>query len=289
MRYIDRLQALREPPSGDGSVLVTGASSGIGEATVTALVGCGFHVWATVRREVDEQRLLAAHGDRVTVRRCDITDPDQVAALGAEVVARGLVGVVSNAGIAVPAPLEYLPLDHFRHQLEVNLVGQLAVVQAVLPALRRTRGRVVVVGSIGDRIATPMLGAYNASKFGLLGLTDSLRAELAPSGIRVLLIEPGVISTRIWRSGRVRGEELLAAAPPEAARHYKSQIDRIRADADRAGDHGRSPSVVDGVITKAMTSRNPRPRYLVGRDAQIAAVIARLPDRLRYRLTAAKA
>jgi NAD(P)-dependent dehydrogenase (short-subunit alcohol dehydrogenase family) len=254
---------------------------------VSALIGCGFHVWATVRSEVDEQRLLATHADRVTVRRCDITDPDQVAALGAEAVAGGLVGLVSNAGIAVPSPLEYLPLDHFRHQLEVNLVGQLAVVQAVLPALRRTRGRVVVVGSIGDRIATPMLGAYNASKFGLLGLTDSLRAELAPSGVRVVLIEPGVISTRIWNSGRVRGEELLATAPPEATRLYQSQIDRVRTDADRAADRGLPPSAVATVITTAMTTRNPRPRYLVGRDAQIAALIARLPDRLRYRLTAA--
>ena len=129
----------------------------------------------------------------------------------------------------------------------------------------------VVVGSIGDRIATPMLGAYNASKFGLLGLTDSLRAELAPSGLRVVLIEPGVISTGIWKSGRVRGEELLAAAPPEATRYYQSQIDRIRADADRAADHGLPPSAVAGVIAKAMTTRNPRPRYLVGRDARIAA------------------
>ncbi|HEU5454371.1 MAG TPA: SDR family NAD(P)-dependent oxidoreductase, partial [Nocardioides sp.] len=134
---------------------------------------------------------------------------------------------------------------------------------------------------------TPMLGAYNASKFGLLGLTDSLRAELAPTGIRVVLIEPGVISTRIWNSGRVRGEELLAAAPPEATRRYQSQIDRIRADADRAKGHGLPPSAVASVITKALTSGNPRPRYLVGRDAQIAALIARLPDRLRYRLTAA--
>lgn len=287
MRYVDRVQAVRRPPSGDGSVLVTGASSGIGEATVSALIGCGFHVWATVRRDVDEQRLLATHGDRVTVRHCDITDPDQVTALGTEVVARGLVGLVSNAGIAVPAPLEYLPLDHFRHQLEVNLVGQLAVVQAALPALRRTRGRVVVVGSIGDRIATPMLGAYNASKFGLLGLTDSLRAELAPTGIRVVLIEPGVISTRIWNSGRVRGEDLLAAAPPEAAGLYRSQIDRIRADAHRAEDRGLPASAVASVITRAMTAGNPRPRYLVGRDARIAALIVRLPDRLRYRLTAA--
>jgi NAD(P)-dependent dehydrogenase (short-subunit alcohol dehydrogenase family) len=272
-----------------GSVLVTGASSGIGEASMIALVDRGFQVWATVRSEVDEQRLLAIHRKRVTVRRCDITDPDQVAALGAEVVAHGrLEGLVSNAGLAVPAPLEYLPLEQLRHQLEVNLVGQLAVIQAVLPGLRTARGRIVVVGSIADRVALPMLGAYHASKFGLLGLTDSLRAELAPSGVRVVMIEPGVVATRIWNTGRVRGEELLAAAPPEATSRYRSQIDQTRTSALQAADRGMPPSAVARVIVKAMTSGNPRPRYLVGRDAQIAAMIARLPHRVRYRLTAAK-
>ncbi|MEO7058510.1 MAG: SDR family NAD(P)-dependent oxidoreductase [Lapillicoccus sp.] len=272
-----------------GSVLVTGASSGIGEATVTALIDRGFQVWATVRTDVDEQRLLATHANRVTVRRCDITDPDQVTALCTEVVARGgLVGLISNAGIAVPSPLECLPLDQLRHQLEVNLVGQLAVIQAVLPALRRTHGRVVVLGSIADRIALPMLGAYHASKFGLLGLTDSLRAELAPSGVRVVLIEPGVTSTRIWNTGRVRGDELLAAAPPETTSRYEAQIDRARNNALHSANRGLSPSAVASVITKAMTITNPRPRYLVGRDAQTAAMIARLPHRIRYRLTAAR-
>jgi NAD(P)-dependent dehydrogenase (short-subunit alcohol dehydrogenase family) len=273
---------------GDPSVLVTGASSGIGDATVTALVERGFRVWATVRTDVDEERLITTHADRVTVRRCDITDAEQVTALSTEVVARGgLVGLVSNAGIAVPSPLEYLPLDQLRHQLDVNLVGQLALVQAVLPALRTTRGRVVVIGSIADRLALPMLGAYHASKFGLLGLTDTLRAELAPSGVRVVLIEPGAVTTRIWTSGRVRGDELLAAAPPEATSRYRSQIDRVRADALRSADRGLPPSAVAGVVTKAMTARNPRPRYLVGRDARIAAAIALLPHRIRYRLTAA--
>ena len=286
----ERRRASRDPVSRPLPVLVTGASSGIGEATVAELVARGHHVWATVRREADEHRLVAAYGGQVTVRRCDITDEAAVAALGAEVVDAGpLGGVVCNAGIAVPSPLELLPLDELRRQLEVNLVGQLAVIQAVLPALRASRGRIVVVGSVGGRIAGPMLGAYAASKFGLVGLTDSLRAELAPSGVRVVLIEPGVIATRIWGSGREIGEALLAATHPARLTPYRKQIDGMRAQAARAEKHGRPPEAVARVITTALTTDHPRPRYLVGRDAHIAALVARLPHRLRYRLTAARA
>ncbi len=274
----------------DGSILVTGASSGIGEATVAALVGHGFHVWATVRKRADGERLADRHGGRVSVLRCDITDEGQVAELGRQVTAAGpLSGLVDNAGTAIPSPLEFLPLAELRRQLEVNLVGQLAVTQAVLPALRSARGRIVVVGSIGDRVATPMLGAYHASKFGLVGLTDSLRAELAPSGVRVVLIEPGVIATGIWSTGRTVGEELLAGLPPAAAGTYRAQIDRTRRDAARAERQGLPPAVVADVITRALTTRRPRPRYVVGRDAQVAALVARLPYRLQYRLTAARA
>ena len=188
------------------SVLVTGASSGFGAATVDALVSRGFHVWATVRAPDDEERLTERHKDGVvTVVRCDITSQQDVAALGEQVVgAAGVWGLVANAGTA------------FRAQLEVNLVGQLSVVQAVLPALLASRGRIVMVGSIGGRIAGPMLGAYHATKFGLVGLSDSLRAELAPSGIRVVLIEPGTVATRIWATGREVGERLLESAPPAA-------------------------------------------------------------------------
>jgi NAD(P)-dependent dehydrogenase (short-subunit alcohol dehydrogenase family) len=274
---------------GGGTVLVTGASSGIGEASVAALIGRGFEVWASVRTQEDERRLLARHGEAVTVRRCDITNPDHIRALGTELTSRGsLVGLVNNAGIAVPSPLEVLPLDQFRYQLEVNLVGQLAIAQAVLPVLRATRGRIVMVGSIGDRIAWPMLGAYHASKFGLLGLTDSLRAELAPLGIRVVLIEPGVVASRIWRSGTARGDELLAGLESDATSAYQTQIDRTRAEALRLASRGQAPSVVAAVIAKALTATNPRPRYLVGRDAKMAALIARLPLRLRYRITSSR-
>jgi NAD(P)-dependent dehydrogenase (short-subunit alcohol dehydrogenase family) len=268
---------------------VTGASSGIGEATVGALVRRGWRVWATVREDADGQRLIAAHGDRVRVVRCDITHGDEVAELGRRVVEAGpLSGLVNNAGTAVPAPLEYLPLPELRRQLEVNLVGQLAVTQAALPAVRAGQGRIVIIGSIAGRIAGPILGAYSISKFGLVGMTDSLRAELAPSGIPVVLVEPGMVVTGIWRAGAETGERLLGTLPPEAIGRYRKQIDRTRAIAAGAARRGMPPSAVADVVVRALTAGRPRPRYVVGRDAQLAAAIARMPFRLRYRLTAAR-
>jgi NAD(P)-dependent dehydrogenase (short-subunit alcohol dehydrogenase family) len=147
-------------------VLVTGASTGIGAATVQALVAAGVRVWAGVRREKDGQRLTIEYGDRVRVLRFDLTDGEAVAAAGERVVAAGpLDGVVCNAGVPLAGPLEFLPIASLREQLEVNVLGQLRVIQAVLPAVRAGSGRIVVVGSIGGRIAGPMLGAYHASKF----------------------------------------------------------------------------------------------------------------------------
>jgi len=271
------------------SVLVTGASSGIGEAAVQELVRRGFHVWATVRRAEDEERLVQRYGERVDVLRCDVTDADQVAAVGEQVRLRGaLHGLVNNAGTAIPAPLEFMPIDEFRRQLDINLTGQLAMTQAVLPGLRETRGRIVNIGSIGGRIAGPMLGAYHASKFGLVGLTDTLRAELAPAGIAVVLIEPGAIATPIWTTGGAIASRLLAALPPQALSLYRAQMDRTRADAARSAKNGLPPSAVAAIIAKALTTKNPRPRYLVGRDAKVVSVVASLPFRLRYRLTAAR-
>ncbi|NKY39946.1 SDR family NAD(P)-dependent oxidoreductase, partial [Cellulomonas septica] len=208
------------------SVLVTGASTGIGRATTAALVGARFHVWATVRRPDDADSLRAEHGDAVTTLLLDITDDDAVRATGEQVLAAGpLCALVNNAGAALPGPLEHLPLDVLRRQLEVNLVAQLSVTQAMLPALRASRdagqdARIVMIGSIGGRVAGPVLGAYSAAKFGLVGLTGSLRAELAPSGIRVLLVEPGAIATPIWSRGAAAGQVVADAMPPEALPRY---------------------------------------------------------------------
>jgi NAD(P)-dependent dehydrogenase (short-subunit alcohol dehydrogenase family) len=272
------------------TVVVTGASTGIGEATVRELDRRGFRVWATVRREADAVRLEQDYEGRVRVLRLDITDDRAVRDAGEVVSAEGpLHGLVNNAGVALPGPLEFLPLDAFRRQLEVNLVGQLAVTQAMLPALRAGSGRVVVVGSIGGRIAGPMIGAYHASKFGLVGLTDTLRAELAPWGLRVVLVEPGAIATSIWERGAASGDEVLAQMPARALELYAAQIRQARQSSARSAGAGLPPAAVAQVIARALTESRPRPRYLVGRDAGIASIVARLPFRLRYRMTAARA
>ncbi len=276
------------------SYLVTGASTGIGRACVEMLVAQGAHVWATVRSERDEAKLNEAFGDKVSVLRFDITDYAAVAEAGARVRAAGpLNGVVNNAGVAMPAPLEHLPIESFRHNLEVNVTGQLAVTQAVLPALRKAReqgqtANIVMIGSIAGRIAGPLLGAYHTSKFALTGLSDSLRAELAPQGIQVVLIEPGPIVTEIWQRSTDIGNELLERIPEEGKVRYAKQIAAVRANTEAAPKRGLPVAKAASLIVKALTAKRPRPRYLLGFPAHAASLVAKLPFRLRYRLTAGK-
>lgn len=283
-------------PATRRTALVTGASTGIGRATVETLVGRGWRVWATVRGEDAAHSLTSHHGDRVRPLLLDVTDQASIAAAAARVRASGpLHGLVNNAGIASPGPLEHLPLDAFRHQLEVNVTGQLAVTQAMLPALRDARAagedaRIVFVGSIGGRVAGAMLGAYHTTKFGIVGLSAALRAELAPSGIPVLLVEPGALATPIWDRGVGRGEDLWAELPPEARERYADQYAKAVANARRAAVRGGPASKAARAVADALTEANPRPRRLVGRDAVVAATLARvLPQRVIDKIAAANA
>ena len=275
----------------DRSVVVTGASTGIGRATVDLLVAAGFHVFATVRTDDDRDGLIAEFGLLVTPLIMDLLDEDSVRAAGAEVCAAGpLFGLINNAGAALPGPLEYLPIEVFRRQLEINLTGQLLVTQVMLPALRRSAeetgdARIVMIGSIGGRIAGPILGAYQSAKHGLVGLSGALRAELAPSGIKVILIEPGAIATPIWDRGAAAGEELRADNSEIAAR-YGRQLAGLAAMVARGNRSGLDPRVPASVILEALQSRNPAPRRVVGRDAKIVAALVRvLPFRAVYRMT----
>jgi NAD(P)-dependent dehydrogenase (short-subunit alcohol dehydrogenase family) len=266
-----------------GTVLVTGASTGIVEATVMHLRELGFSPIAAVRKDEDAER-LEGRGLRTT--RIDVTDADQIAAARDELGDEPLAGLVNNAGIAVAAPLEFLPIDRLRQQLEINLIGQAAVTQAFLPALRRGRGRIVNVSSIGGRVGLPLVGAYNASKFGLEGLSDSLRRELRPQGVDVILIEPGGVKTPIWKKGEELADEMLEDVPPEAERLYGRLIAAVRTGTQRiARETGIEPSEVAEAIGRALTSSRPRARYLVGSDAKQRAVMAKLlPARVMDRL-----
>jgi NAD(P)-dependent dehydrogenase (short-subunit alcohol dehydrogenase family) len=266
-----------------GVVLVTGASTGIGEATAFHLRELGFDPVAGVRREEDAERL---EGQGLRTVRLDVTDEAQIAAAREAVGDGALAGLVNNAGVAVAAPLEFVPLDELRRQLEVNLIGQVAVMQAFLPALRRAGGRIVNVSSIGGRVALPLLAPYNASKFALEAVSDSLRRELRPQGVDVIVIEPGGIKTPIWKKGNELADELTAQMPPEAERLYGRLISDVRRETVKIErERGLPPRAVAEVIGKALTADRPRARYVVGSDAKVRAQLARLlPDRAMDRL-----
>lgn len=276
------------------SLVVTGASTGIGRATVAAAVADGFRVWATVRRSSDAASLTEEFGDAVTPLSVDLEDHESVRAAGRLVCAAGpLSALVNNAGAALPGPLELVPIEVFRRQLDINLVGQLLMTQVLLPALFASAeqvgdARIVMVGSIGGRIAGPTLGPYCASKHGLVGLTGSLRAELAPSRVTVILVEPGMIATPIWEHGATAGRQVIAQHEGGPGR-YAEQLKRSRDMAARGHGRGLPPEVPARVILKALTANHPRLRQTVGRDAAITAAMVRLlPFSMVYRLTNAR-
>jgi NAD(P)-dependent dehydrogenase (short-subunit alcohol dehydrogenase family) len=261
--------------------VVTGASTGIGAALTRRLAGDGFGVLAGVRRDEDARRLAADPSGRVEPVRLDVTSATEVAALAERVGARPLRGLVNNAGVAVLGPVELLPVEDWRRSVEVNLLGTVAVTRALLPALLRGPGRVVMMSSIAGLLAPPLFGPYAASKFALEALTDVLRRELLGTGVRVAAIEPGVVATPIWDKGRPEGERLLEEAEEAQVRRYAAMAAAARRLAARGAEHGLPPDAVVAVVLHALTARRPRTRYVVGRDARLQARLARMvPDRV---------
>jgi NAD(P)-dependent dehydrogenase (short-subunit alcohol dehydrogenase family) len=251
------------------TVLVTGASSGIGAASAARLARSGWRVLAGVRRPGD-----APDGTEEVL--LDVTDGDQIAAAAEGV--EELHGLVNNAGVALAMPLEFVPLEALRRQLEVNVVGQVAVTQAFLGALRQGDGRVVLVGSIAGKSALPFLGPYAASKHALEAVADSLRLELRPWGLHVAMVEPGSIRTPIWTKGAERADELMTE---RVADLYGERIAAFRRIAAARGAAGAPAEKVAEVVERALTAERPRTRYVVGRDAYLRSNVERLPDRLR--------
>jgi NAD(P)-dependent dehydrogenase (short-subunit alcohol dehydrogenase family) len=250
----------------------------------------GFTVFAGVRKEADAEALRGAGSDRLKPLILDVTEPEQIAA-AAETVAQastgGLAGLVNNAGVGVGGPLELIPIDDFRHQIEVNLIGQVAVTQAFLPSLREARGRVVFLSSIGGLNANPYMSPYHASKFGIEAVGDALRQELRQFGVEVSLVEPGSVATPIWDKGKDSADAIRDRLTPEDELLYGDKVSRMSEVLEKIGARGVPPEKVAEAIGHALTAKRPKTRYLVGADARMTLLMRRLvPDRIRDRIVA---
>jgi NAD(P)-dependent dehydrogenase (short-subunit alcohol dehydrogenase family) len=267
-----------------GVVVITGTSSGIGRACALRMDRAGFEVFAGVRSDSDADDLRSEASERLRPLTIDVADSDSIVAAAATVAGavgdRGLAGLVNNAGITVQGPLEFVPIEDLRRQYEVNVVGQVATIQALLPLLRRARGRIVNMSSIGGRVANAFLGPYQSSKFAIEALTDALRKELRPWGIHVVAIEPGSIDTRMWSKGIDSGRETVESLPPDGRELYGDQLQAVLAMAQKVAERAIPPDRVAKVVERALTARRPRTRYLVGPDARVQLAIGKLlPDR----------
>jgi NAD(P)-dependent dehydrogenase (short-subunit alcohol dehydrogenase family) len=267
------------------SVLITGASSGIGRACATLLARRGFRVFAGVRTIGDGDALRAEGGDAVTPLQIDVTDDAIVDAAAetvrAELDGRGLDGLVNNAGIGTTSPVEYITAEALRRQFDVNVFGQVLVTQAFLPLVRRARGRIVNMGSVGSEITIPFGGALCASKSALKSLNDALRLELRPFGIHVILVEPGAVHTPAADKTLGDIEAVIGALPPEGAARYGDMLRTFARRGYAREINGSPPEVVARVVHRALTAPRPRTRYTVGADAKTMATLPRVvPERL---------
>lgn len=269
--------------------VVTGASSGIGLATTQELARRGFHVLAGVRKQQDADRLAGENVEPVIV---DITDEAQVTALAERArndpQGRPLGALVNNAGVALNAPVEAIPLAEWRRHFDVNFFGHVALTQALLPALiAGGDGRLINVSSIGGRIALPTYGAYAAAKFALEGFSDVLRREVARLGVKVIVIEPGNITTPMLAKGVAIMNELTATMSDDQHARYGDLVAAIHKQAEGQAGIGIEPLRAAKVIANAIGSRRPRTRYLVGRDAKLlAGASSLLSDHMLDRLVA---
>lgn len=258
-------------------VVVTGASSGIGRATARRLAADGFHVLAGVRREEDADRTAAANIEPVIV---DITNVDTLAALAERIAGdparRPLRAIVNNAGIAVNAPVEMAPLDEWRRQIEVGVIGQIAVIQALTPALLESGGRIVNIGSLGGKIAMPGFGPYSAAKFAMEAVNDSLRREMDVFGLKVVMITPGGVSTGMSARGIATATQLAALMTPAQHKRHDRLFDGVVAQAEDWAKNGISPEKVAAVVSRAISDRRPKVRYTAGPDAALLTRLVRL-------------
>lgn len=267
--------------------VVSGASTGIGRATVLRLAADGWTVFAGVRSESARRSLVDEGGDRVRPIMLDVADQQAVEAAATRVRAEAgkLDALVNNAGIGIGGPLEAVAREELRYQLEVNVVGQVVLSQVMLPLLRASRGRLVFVGSANGRFAGALLAPYAASKHAIEAIADSLRVELRGSQVKVVLVEPGAVRTPLRDKG-IQGAEALTLSA-ELRPLYEPAVEALGTLISRGSRTAISPERVADVIADALTTNRPRARYVVGRDARVQfALKALLPTRVLDALVA---
>jgi NAD(P)-dependent dehydrogenase (short-subunit alcohol dehydrogenase family) len=266
------------------AVLITGASSGIGFATALRMARRGTIVFAGIRRQIDGEKLLREGAGNIRPMLIDVVDQGSLLRARAKIESLReyrLDGLVNNAGVALGGPFELLPLEELRKQFDVNFFGAIAAIQTFLPLLRESGGRIVNVSSIGGKLAAPFMGAYSASKFALEAASDALRLELRPFGVAVSIVEPGSVKTPFWRRSAEASLKIMYGAAPETRSEYDAMIRSVVRLAERHEANAILPEAVARVIERALFARRPRARYLVGSDARIRLLVARLPEPVR--------
>lgn len=267
------------------SVFITGASSGIGRASALLMAQSGWRVFAGVRKTEHGEQLQSESPANITPVILDVTDRAGIRAAAEQVSAqldgRGLDGLANIAGVGLARPVEYVSAEELQEIFDINVFGQIAVTQAFLPAIRRSRGRIVNITSVGAHIGIPFGGGLNSSKgaFGLL--TDSLRLELRPFGIRVCTIEPGAVKTPAVEKTLGNVDAAIGKLPPQGAAEYGAMFREFTRRAYKREMSGNAPEAVAKAVHHALTARRPRIRYRIGADAH---VLATLPEILPARL-----
>lgn len=272
-----------------GNVLITGASKGIGKAIALDLDNHGYRVFAGVRKEDDGHALKSEASEKLYPIILDVTDKKSIESASQEISQTvgnaGLYGLVNNAGVSMVGVLEYLPLEDFQYQLEVNLIGQLAVTQAILPMIYQAKGRIINMGSAGgSRLVMPGMSAYSVSKAGLEMLTDGLRVELKQSGIDVISVLPGAVKTPIWNSGKSQLSQIDEVMSDESRVRYQHILERLRGFYEQSAETGIPPKIVAEVVCRALSDTRPKTRYYVGLDTWRYRLLSLLPDRWIDRL-----
>ena len=267
------------------SVFISGASTGIGNALSLELDRQGYQVFAGVRKISDADALRNQASSQLTPVMLDVTLPEMISSACGEVndITGGeLFCLINNAGVSIGGALEFIPIPEFRQQMEVNLIGQLALTQACLPMLRKSYGRVIFISSVSGRLATPIIGPYSASKAALVALADALRMELTPWGISVSVLIVGSVQTPIWEKASHTAGEILRRLPAEAWELYGKTQKRAATYYLKTGRRGVRVENVAKITRHLLKAAHPKAYVLVGRDAVMIELMSKLlPVRLR--------